>query len=99
MSRHPSTIISRAFQGASRRCERLRNTIEWRAARAFRQDAPWLRNRWGQSYQAISLSEYHYLRNGNPETHESALIERVLRPGMMVIDVGANHGLFSLEAA
>jgi FkbM family methyltransferase len=47
----------------------------------------------------VSLSEYHYLRDGNPENHESALIERILRPGMTVVDVGANHGLFSLEAA
>jgi FkbM family methyltransferase len=47
----------------------------------------------------VSLSEYHYLRDGNPENHESALIERILRPGMTVVDVGANHGMFSLEAA
>ncbi len=66
---------------------------------ALHRQPPWSRNRWGQRYQAISLSEYHYLRDGNPENHESALIERVLRPGMTVVDVGANHGMFSLEAA
>ena len=69
------------------------------AAYAIRNEAPWSQNRWGQRYQAVSLSEYHYLRDGNPENHESALIERVLQPGMTVIDVGANHGMFSLEAA
>ena len=61
--------------------------------------APWSYNRWGQRYQAVSLSEYHYLRDGNPENFESALIEQILRPGMTVVDVGANHGMFSLEAA
>ncbi len=92
-------VISRALQGATRRCEQMRNMIESRAAQALRHEAPWLHNRWGQCYQAISLSEYHYLRNGNPETYESALIERILGPGMTVVDVGANHGLFSMEAA
>jgi FkbM family methyltransferase len=86
-------------RGLSRRFSELRNTIEWNAAHAFSGHAPWSRNRWGQRYQAISLSEYHYLRDGNPETHESALLERILRTGMAVVDVGANHGMFSLEAA
>jgi FkbM family methyltransferase len=92
-------VTSRAAQGLSRRCRELRNSLEWGAASAFRRQAPWSRNRWGQRYQAISLAEYHYLRDGNPETHESALIERILRRGMTVVDVGANHGMFSLEAA
>jgi FkbM family methyltransferase len=77
----------------------MRNTIEWCAGHALRREPPWSRNRWGQRYQAISLTEYHYLRDGNPETYESRLIERLLHPGMTVVDVGANHGLFSLEAA
>src|SRR5690242_13737986 len=95
---HPS-VISRAVGGISRRCKKLRNTIEWNTVQALRHEAPWSRNRWGQRYQAVSLSEYHYLRDGNPETYESALIERIIRPGMTIIDVGANHGMFSLEAA
>jgi FkbM family methyltransferase len=100
MSSHPpATVISRAVQGVARRCKKLRNTIEWRTTHALRREAPWSRNRWGQRYQAISLSEYHYLRDGNPENYESALIEQILRPGMTVVDVGANHGMFSLEAA
>ncbi|AGA31107.1 FkbM family methyltransferase [Singulisphaera acidiphila] len=96
--RHPS-MISRAVRGIIRRCKELRNTIEWSAVHAVRREAPWSRNRWGQRYQAVSLSEYHYLRDGNPETYESALIERTIRPGMTIVDVGANHGMFSLEAA
>ncbi len=93
------SAIARAGRGIARHCKELRNAIEWRAAHAVRREAPWSTNRWGQRYQSVSLSEYHYLRDGNPETYESALIERTLRPGMTVVDVGANHGLFSLEAA
>jgi FkbM family methyltransferase len=99
MSQHSANVLSRAAGGIYRRCKKVRNTIEWRAAQAIRNEAPWSQNRWGQRYQAVSLSEYHYLRDGNPEDHESALIERILQPGMTVVDVGANHGMFSLEAA
>jgi FkbM family methyltransferase len=91
--------MSRAVRSISRRCREFRNTIEWTAAQTFRRGSPWSQNRWGQRYQAVSLSEYHYLRDGNPENYESALIERILEPGMTVVDVGANHGMFSLEAA
>jgi FkbM family methyltransferase len=99
MSQLSANLLSRAARGISRRCKEMRNTIEWRAAHAIRNEAPWSQNRWGQRYQAVSLSEYHYLRDGNPENYESALIEQILGPGMTVIDVGANHGMFSLEAA
>jgi FkbM family methyltransferase len=95
----PASMMSRVVRGMTRRCKQIRNTIEWRAGHALRREAPWSRNRWGQRYQAISLSEYHYLRDGNPETFESRLIERLLRPGMTIVDVGANHGMFSMEAA
>jgi FkbM family methyltransferase len=99
MSQLPTAVLSRAARGLSRRCKEMRNTIEWRASRVIRNEAPWSYNRWGQRYQAVSLSEYHYLRDGNPENYESALIEQVLKAGMTVVDVGANHGMFSLEAA
>jgi FkbM family methyltransferase len=99
MSQLPTAVLSRAARGISRRCKEMRNAIEWRASRAIRNEAPWSYNRWGQRYQAVSLSEYHYLRDGNPENYESTLIERVLKQGMTVVDVGANHGMFSLEAA
>jgi FkbM family methyltransferase len=91
--------MTRTVRGITRRCRELRNTIEWNTAHAMQRSAPWSRNRWGQRYQAVSLSEYHYLRDGNPENYESFLIERLLVPGMTVLDVGANHGMFSLEAA
>ncbi len=71
MSQHPAVVLSRAARGISRRCKEMRNTIEWCASRAIRNEAPWSFNRWGQRYQAVSLSEYHYLRDGNPENYET----------------------------
>jgi FkbM family methyltransferase len=91
--------LARARGGVGRRLKHVRDALEWKAAQALWDRGPWCRNRWGHLYQAISLSEYHYIRDGNPETHEARLLERLLRPGMTVVDVGANHGLFSLEAA
>lgn len=92
-------FISKAQRGLARQLRQARDQIEWRTAHAVRGNPPWCRNRWGQRYQALSLSEYHYLRDGNPETHEARLLESLLAPGMTVVDVGANHGLFTLEAA
>lgn len=93
------TLLDRARRGLGWRLRKVRDTIEWQAAHSIHGRGPWCRNRWGHRYQAISLAEYHYLRDGNPETFEARLLERLLRPGMTVFDVGANHGLFSLEAA
>jgi FkbM family methyltransferase len=91
-------LLDRVGQGVARRVRRVRDRVEWQAAATLVGRSPWCRNRWGHRYQAISLADYHYLRDGNPETHEARLLERLLRPGMTVVDVGANHGLFSLEA-
>ena len=95
MTEQNPTLLARVGRDINRRLREARNTIEWSVA----QRSPWCRNRWGHRYQVESLTEYHYLRDGNPETHEAALLERLLRPGMTVLDVGANRGLFTLEAA
>jgi FkbM family methyltransferase len=92
-------LLARARRGVGRQFRELRDRLEWHTAHALQGASPWCRNRWGHRYRAISLAEYHYLRDGNPETYEAALLERTLRPGMTIVDVGANHGLFSLEAA
>src|SRR3954453_13571561 len=99
MSQPHASVVRRTVRGVARRCRVLRNTIEWGTVHALRHEAPWSTNRWGQRYQAVSLAESHYLRDCNPVSYASALLERVLRPGMTVVDVGANHGMFSLEAA
>ena len=92
-------LLTRARRGVGRQFRELRDRFEWHTARAIAGAPPWCRNHWGHRYRAISLAEYHYLRDGNPETYEAALLGRLLQPGMTVLDVGANHGLFSLEAA
>ncbi len=38
MSQLPSAVLSRAARGLSRRCKEMRNTIEWRASRAIRNE-------------------------------------------------------------
>ena len=48
MSHSSTNFLSRAAGGISRRCKEMRNTIEWRAAHAIRNEAPWSQNRWGQ---------------------------------------------------
>ena len=80
-----------------RRIARVRNALEWKLSFALTRKGPWCRNRWGRRYRAMGLQEYHYLRDGNPETHEAAMLQRLMRPGMTVVDIGANHGLFTLE--
>jgi FkbM family methyltransferase len=91
--------LERLGPAVARRLRLARDTVEWHAAHAARRQGRWCTNRWGHRYRAGSLADYHYLRDGNPETHEARLLERLLGPGMVVVDVGANHGLFSLEAA
>jgi FkbM family methyltransferase len=76
-----------------------RDALAWWATHAVLRRAPWSRNRLGQRFQMLCFSDYRHMRNGNPEVRESLFTERVLRPGMTVVDVGANHGTFALEAA
>ncbi|MFO0950009.1 MAG: FkbM family methyltransferase, partial [Isosphaeraceae bacterium] len=92
-------LLTRTRQGVGRRVTWYRDAAEWHSARAFRGSPPWCRNRWGHRYRTLSLRDYNYLRDGNPETHEAAFLGRVLRPGMTVVDAGANHGIFCFEAA
>jgi FkbM family methyltransferase len=79
--------------------EPFRDWLEWHWSLLVTREAVWCRNRLGQHYQPISLPEYRYMRNGNPERNVSLLTEKLLQKGMTVVDIGANHGLFSLEAA
>lgn len=72
---------------------------EWRFAKLVLGRAPWMQNRFGQRYQAMCFADYKHLRYGNPEMAESLWMERNLRPGSVVLDVGANHGIVSLECA
>lgn len=78
---------------------KIRDRLEWLIAHLLWGRPPWSQNRLGQRFLSLSLNDYQYLRDGNPEVNVSLLIERILRPGMIVVDVGANHGCFTMEAA
>jgi FkbM family methyltransferase len=47
----------------------------------------------------MCFADYKHLWHGNPEMAESLWIQRSLREGNLVLDVGANHGIVSLECA
>jgi len=75
------------------------DATKWLFTRLFLRRSPWVVNRFGQRLQTVSFADYRHLRKGNPEVRESLFVERVLRENMLVVDVGANHGIFALEAA
>lgn len=72
---------------------------EWQFSRLLLRRAPWTHNRFNHRYQALCFADYKHLRHGNPEAAESLWMERNLRHGAMVLDVGANHGIVSLECS
>ncbi|MFO1311483.1 MAG: FkbM family methyltransferase [Burkholderiales bacterium] len=41
----------------------------------------------------------HLMFGGHWEAHYTAVFERLLKPGSIVLDIGANHGVYSLIAA
>jgi FkbM family methyltransferase len=72
---------------------------EWGCSKLILGRAPWTKNRFLQRYQAMCFADYKHLWHGNPEMVESLWMERNLREGNVVLDVGANHGIVSLECA
>jgi FkbM family methyltransferase len=72
---------------------------EWQLSRVLLRRAPWTRNRFQQRYQALCFADYKHLRYGNPEVAESLWMEHNLHDGATVVDVGANHGIVSLECS
>lgn len=96
---HSADLFPRGLGWLRRRQAEIRDRVEWATARILLRRSPWLRNRLGQRFQALCFEDYRYLRQGNPEIRESRLLERLANPGMTVVDVGANHGCFSMEAS
>jgi FkbM family methyltransferase len=94
-----SSFLFRANRRINYYFELLRDRLEWTLSLKFTNQGVWCKNRLGQSYQPLSFPEYRYMRNGNPEVNVSLLVEGLLQEGMTVVDVGGNHGLFSMEAA
>jgi FkbM family methyltransferase len=67
--------------------------------RAFRVPAMPVRLSYGAWWLAGPGLMDERLLNGGFETAELKFVERYLRPGMVVMDIGAHHGLYSLLAA
>src|SRR5689334_16859704 len=87
------------MQVAKRGFCRATHFVEWHISHVLLGRPLWLQNRFNQRYQALCFADYKHLRNGNPEVAESLWMERNLRSGDVVLDVGANHGIVSLECS
>ncbi len=91
------SFVGRPFGGV-----RPRRIYSWLARRAF--TAPhfnWVRNRWGHE---LFLSPYYFLDRaiifgGTYSADVHLLFERIIRPGMVCMDIGANIGEMSLHLA
>ena len=87
------------MQLAKRAFSRAVQFSEWHVSHLLLGRPLWLQNRFRQRYEALCFADYKHLRNGNPEVGESLWMERNLRKGDVVLDVGANHGIVSLECS
>jgi FkbM family methyltransferase len=90
------TRIAR-FLGSSRRRQYL--TMALRARRVFPGMAIPLRLPFKAWWLAEKSALDHELMYNDFETVETGFVEKLLRPGMTVLDVGAHHGLYTLLAS
>jgi len=95
----PKNLLTRGSRRIACEFQALKVAAAWHTTRLLLGRAPWSQNRFKQRYQAMCFADYKHLKNGNPETGESLWMEAHLRPGNVVLDVGANHGIVSLECA
>ena len=70
-----------------------------RARRIFPEMPIPLRQRFGAWWLAQRSALDHELMHGSFENAETRFVQRFLRPGMTMVDVGAHHGLYTLLAA
>lgn len=85
------------FLGSSNRAKYI--TLAQRARCVFPNLPIPLRLRFGAWWMAEKSALDHELMFNKFEAAEMNFVERVLRPGMTVVDAGAHHGLYSLLAA
>jgi len=95
----PQTLPNRVmrFLASSRRNKYL--TLANRARRVFPGMAIPLRLPFGAWWLAEQSALDQELLYGEFEKRETEVVEKLLRPGMTFVDVGAHHGLYTLLAA
>src|SRR5882724_27140 len=89
--------VSRSALGGFWLVRTAGNTLRWRCARRIFPEMPIpLRLPFGAWWLAEKSAMDHELMYGEFESMEMGFVQRLLRPGMTVLDVGAHHGLYTL---
>lgn len=92
----PTTLAGRVHRFLALPAEKKYSALANHAQRAFpRVSIPW-RLPFGAWWLAQAGDLDHKLVNEGFEATELGFVERLLRPGMTVLDIGAHHGLYSL---
>ncbi|MFB9970415.1 FkbM family methyltransferase [Pseudoroseomonas cervicalis] len=102
-------LLSRRLDRLGQRLEEIGATLQNRTARLVHAQAIYLGDHTaltflenGQRIYVDTLSRdigVHLLAQGRWESHTLALFRRLVRPGECVLDLGANHGVYALQAA
>jgi FkbM family methyltransferase len=103
----PWSKVAEARLGVARRIGRFLSsparkkylTLALRARRLFPEMAIPLRLPFGAWWLAEKGGLDHELMFNGFELSEACFVQRLLRPGMTVLDIGAHHGLYTLLAA
>ncbi len=94
-----TTIPSRVRRFLARPAREKYVSLALRARRVFPEMRIPLRLPFGAWWLAERSGLDHALMYAGFESTEMRLVERLLRPGMTVLDIGAHHGLYTLLAA
>ncbi|WBV42404.1 FkbM family methyltransferase [Pseudoroseomonas cervicalis] len=102
-------LLSRRLDRLGQRLEEIGTTLQNRTARLVHAQAVYLGDHTaltflenGQRIYVDTLSRdigVHLLAQGRWESQTLALFRRLVRPGDHVLDIGANHGIYALQAA
>ncbi|MDQ1078310.1 FkbM family methyltransferase [Pseudoroseomonas cervicalis] len=102
-------LLTRKLDRMTQRLEEIGTTLQNRTARLVHAQAVYLGDHTaltflesGQRIYVDTLSRdigVHLLAQGRWESQTMALFRRLVRPGDHVLDIGANHGIYALQAA
>jgi tRNA (mo5U34)-methyltransferase len=92
----PATLPQRIGRFLASPARRKYLTLAHRARRAFPSMAIPLRLPFGAWWLAEKSALDHELMYNEYEGTETKFVQKLLRPGMTVVDVGAHHGLYTL---